>query len=240
MDPCISFAEIGRKVTGKIVLVTGGNRGIGLEICKQLSELGHTVIMGSRSVEKGIEASRSMPTNVDVQKLDITSKEDLANIRTYVDKEFGRLDVLINNAAILIGSHRFTEVYLDTVRKIMETNFYGTWALSREMLPLLRKSDDGRIINVSSGMGALDDLTGGYAGYRLSKSSLNALTILMANELRGSLKVNAMCPGWVRTEMGGSGASRSVERGAETAVWLALHPDIPSGKFLKDKKIISW
>jgi NAD(P)-dependent dehydrogenase (short-subunit alcohol dehydrogenase family) len=141
------------------------------------------------------------------------------------------LDILINNAAIGTGTTGAVNADLNEVRQIMETNFYGPWRLSLALLPMLKKSREGRIINLSSGMCALEDLNGGYAGYRLSKAGLNALTILMANELRGTnLKVNAMCPGWVRTDMGGSGAPRPLEKGAETAVWLATIPDGgPSG-----------
>lgn len=225
----------------KVILVTGGNRGIGLEICRELAEGGHNVIMGTRDLAKGKLVARELGHSIDVQQLDVTNEEQVTAIALYISMEYSRLDVLINNAGIGIGSNGAIDVNLAEVKKIMETNFYGPWRLTQALLSILNNSEEGRIVNISSGMGALDDLTGGYAGYRMSKSSLNALTILMANELSGSsVKVNSMCPGWVKTDMGGAGATRSVEQGADTAVWLALEKEIPHGKFLRDRKIISW
>ena len=225
----------------KVILVTGGNRGIGLEICRELAEGGHNVIMGTRDLAKGKLVAREIGQSIDVQQLDVTNEEQVTAIALYISMEYSRLDVLINNAGIGIGSNGAIDVNLAEVKKIMETNFYGPWRLTQALLSILNNSEEGRIVNISSGMGALDNLTGGYAGYRMSKSSLNALTILMANELSGSsVKVNSMCPGWVKTDMGGAGATRSVEQGADTAVWLALEKEIPHGKFLRDRKIISW
>ena len=131
---------------------------------------------------------------------------------------------------------------LAEVDKHMKSNFYGPWNMSQAFYPLLKKSVDARIMNISSGMGALEDLKlGGNAPYRISKTALNGLTILMASELKNSgIKVNAMCPGWVRTDMGGSGAPRNVEQGADTAVWLATTKEISTGKFYRDRKEISW
>ena len=225
----------------KVILVSGGNRGIGLEICRELAEGGHNVIMGTRDLAKGKLVAREIGQSIDVQQLDVTNEEQVTAIALYISMEYSRLDVLINNAGIGIGSNGAIDVNLAEVKKIMETNFYGPWRLTQALLSILNNSEEGRIVNISSGMGALDNLTGGYAGYRMSKSSLNALTILMANELSGSsVKVNSMCPGWVKTDMGGAGATRSVEQGADTAVWLALEKEIPHGKFLRDRKIISW
>jgi NAD(P)-dependent dehydrogenase (short-subunit alcohol dehydrogenase family) len=226
----------------KIILVTGGNRGIGLEICKQLCEKGHEVIMGSRNVKDGEEKAKEIDGKIFVQKLDVTDGQDIDNVVKYIQKEFGHLDVLINNAGISFGRKGTFDIDLQDVKKIMETNFYGAWKISQAMIPLLKNSNEGRIINISSGMGALDDLANGnYAGYRLSKSGLNGLTIMMANELKSkNIKVNAMCPGWVRTDMGGNAAPRSVEQGADTAVWMATEEKIPTGKFFRDRKEIDW
>ena len=225
----------------KVILVTGGNRGIGLEICRELAEGGHRVIMGTRDLEKGKLIAKEIGQSIDVQQLDVTNEEQVTALALYISKKYSRLDVLINNAGIGIGSNGAIDAKLAEVKKIMETNFYGPWRLTQSLLENLKNSEEGRIVNISSGMGALDDLTGDYAGYRMSKSSLNALTILMASELSGSsVKVNSMCPGWVKTDMGGAGATRSVEQGADTAVWLALEKEIPHGKFLRDRKIISW
>ena len=225
----------------KVVLVTGGNRGIGLEICRQLAELKHTCIMASRDLEKGLAAANSIQAKLDVQALDVANSRQITDLASLVEEKYGKLDVLINNAGIGIGSKGAVDADMEEVKKIMETNFYGPWRITQDFIPLLKKSADGRIVNMSSGMGAHADLVGGYAGYRQSKSALNALTILCSNELtKSNIKVNAMCPGWVRTDMGGEGASRSVEEGADTAVWLSLEQEIPNGKFLRDRKVIPW
>lgn len=225
----------------KIVLVTGANKGIGLEICKQLAHNNLKVILTSRDSEKGNKAIKNINGDVLFHQLDVTDDKSILGIASFLKNNFGKLDILINNAGIGVGSNDAMDTEMSEVKQIMETNLYGAWNLTKMLLPLLKKSDEGRIINMSSGMGALDDLTGGYAGYRLSKSSLNALTILMANELSNTnIKINAMCPGWVRTDMGGANASRSVEKGAETATWLATEKTIPTGKFFRDMKIIKW
>ncbi|SRR3989339_808919 len=130
---------------------------------------------------------------------------------------------------------------LDTVKIVMETNFYGSWRMINSFIPLLQKSNNGRIINISSGMGSLNNLSGLYPAYSLSKSSLNALTIMFSNELKSSgINVNAVCPGWVRTDMGGPDAPLSVSEGADTAVWLAMNDEIPTGKFFQNRNIINW
>ena len=180
---------------------------------------------------------------VEAIHLDVINAGHIQVVASFIEKAYGKLDILINNAGIGIGSKGASDADLDDVKQIMETNFYGAWYVSQAMIPLLRKSTDGRIINMSSGMGALNDLTGGYAGYRLSKTALNGLTILMANELnQEEIIVVAMSPGWVRTDMGGAGAPRTVEQGAETAVWLATasRADIETGKFYRDRRIILW
>ena len=227
----------------KVILVTGGNRGIGLEICRILAAAGHKVILGSRDLQKGQKAGDMLKGKVETIHLDVINAGHIQVVASFIAKAYGKLDILINNAGIGIGSKGASDADLDDVKQIMETNFYGAWYVSQAMIPLLRKSNDGRIINMSSGMGALNDLTGGYAGYRLSKTALNGLTILMASELnQEEIIVVAMSPGWVRTDMGGAGAPRTVEQGAETAVWLATasRADIETGKFYRDMKIISW
>lgn len=225
----------------KVMLVTGGNRGIGLEICRQLAKLGHEVIMGTRDLDKGKLAAEKIGLPIDVQAIDVTNTSHIEKLGLYLAEAYSSLDVLINNAGIGIGSNGVARADLTEVKDIMETNFYGPWRLTQRMLPLLEKSHEGRIVNISSGMGALDEMEGGYAGYRMSKSALNALTILTANELGNtSIKVNAMCPGWVKTAMGGAGATRTVEQGADTAVWLSTEENISSGLFFRDRKVISW
>ncbi|MCB9232965.1 MAG: SDR family oxidoreductase [Bacteroidia bacterium] len=226
---------------GKIILVTGANRGIGRKICRQLAELGHQVILTARNLEKGREAAATLKGAVTMIQLDVASAASSKAAADQVESQFGKLDVLINNAAMMPPNERLPVASLDKIRETMESNVYGPLGLAQEMLPLLRQSSQGRIINLSSGMGALDDLGTGYAAYRLSKAWLNSATILLANELeREGIRVNAMCPGWVQTDMGGKGAPRTVQKGAETAVWLSLEKEIPIGKFFRDKRVISW
>ncbi|MEN8248599.1 MAG: SDR family oxidoreductase [Bacteroidota bacterium] len=225
----------------KVILVTGGNRGIGLETCRQLAEKGHRVIMGSRDKEKGFAQISKSNIDVDVQQLDVREEEQINALSDYIVQQYGHLDVLINNAAIYKNSSGALLADIRKVKKTMKTNFYGPWRLIQILLPLLKQSKEGRIINISSSMGALTNMTGGYAGYRMSKSSLNSLTILLANELaHTSIKVNSVDPGWVRTEMGGANAERSEEEGADSVVWLAVEPEIPNGKFILDRKVIPW
>jgi NAD(P)-dependent dehydrogenase (short-subunit alcohol dehydrogenase family) len=225
----------------KIVLVTGANRGIGFEICKQLAIRNHTVILTSRDEEKGRKAATELKGKVVFHKLDVTSQASVDELCHFVKDEFNRLDVLINNAGIVMKNTDLALTDIEDIKINMETNFYGPMRMNKTFLPLLQKGDDPRIINVSSGMGALASLTGGYAGYRLSKSGLNAQTILLSYDIkRTGIKVFAMCPGWVKTDMGGTAAPRPVHIGADTAVWLALENEGISGKFYRDRKIIPW
>ena len=205
----------------KTILVTGGNRGIGLEICRQLCVAGHQVILGSRNLENGMKAAKSLDLSMDVQQLDITKPSDIKQVAKHIETTYGHLDVLINNAGILVGEAGVLEPDFEVMTSTMNVNFYGTWNTSRGMLPLLKNSQDGRIVNMSSSMGALTHMVNnktGHAAYRISKAALNALTILFSNELKGTIKVNTMSPGWVKTDMGGDGADLSVAEGADTAV----------------------
>ncbi|SNS45075.1 Short-chain dehydrogenase involved in D-alanine esterification of teichoic acids [Ekhidna lutea] len=223
----------------KRIIVTGGNRGIGREVCKQLVDLGHDVTLTARSPEKGHEAAKEVGAHF--MQLDVSNKESIYQFTAKFNKEVGALDVLINNAAILKDNGMdVINADLDVVQQTIQTNVYGPWRLIQELSSLLQKSDNGRIINISSGMGAIEDLRGDHPAYRISKAALNALTIMAHSQVGSSVKVNAMCPGWVRTDMGGSGAHRPVEKGAETAVWLATEEEIPGGKFFRDKKEIQW
>lgn len=229
--------------SGRVALVSGGNRGLGLEICRQLAERGMTVLLGSRDPERGEEAARDLPGNVRAVRLDVTDEAGVRELVDSVKSEFGRLDVLVNNAAISKdrGQHG-TDVELEVVRETLETNLIGAWALSEAVIPLMRENGYGRIVNVSSRLGAITDMGGGSPAYRVSKAALNALTRILASELRGSgILVNSVCPGWVATEMGGEGASRRVEEGADALVWAATLPKGgPTGGFFIDQQPIPW
>ena len=167
--------------------------------------------------------------------------ESVDRLGDRVSNQPGRLDVLVNNAGVM-GEVTATAATasLDDAHRTMETNLFGAWRLTQALIPLLRESPRARIVNVSSGAGQLSDMNGGYPGYRLSKAALNALTRVLSNEEPGIL-VNSMCPGWVRTDMGGAGAPRSVEEGSDTAVWLATLPDdAPTGGFFRNREPIPW
>ena len=219
----------------KTVLITGGNRGIGLEIARQLGALGWKVYIGSRNLASGQEAAMKLEGEIIPVELDVTNTD---SIRSCFNK-IPELDVLINNAG-LFGEKSLRDPDMEEIRQILDTNLIGAIEVTKYFMIRLKKSSDARIINVSSGMGSWSDLHSSYAAYRLSKVSLNAFTVMLASELEGKAKVNAMCPGWVRTDMGGSNAPRSVQEGADTAVWLATEESIPNGKFVRDRKIINW
>lgn len=224
----------------KIILVTGANRGIGKEISRQLAILGEKVIMACRDKKKGLQAVEDIQRELDVQELDVSNEASIKKLSKYIEKTYGRLDVLINNAGIISATSGVSESKSEDYRNVLDVNFFGPWEMIKGFIPLLEKSNDPRIVNMSSGMGAHSELSrGGYAGYRLSKAALNALTIQLASEHK-DIKINAMCPGWVKTDMGGEGAEREVSKGAETAVWLATNDIVPTGKFLRDKKEIPW
>jgi NAD(P)-dependent dehydrogenase (short-subunit alcohol dehydrogenase family) len=231
--------------TAPVIVVTGGNRGIGFEICRQLASRGAQVVLTARKAKAGREATEKLAAQklaTRFHPLDVTSSDSALALRDFLDRTYGRLDVLINNAGIIsVDDASGLEVKLSTVRATLETNTLAPLQLSQTLIPLLKRSRAGRIVNMSSGMGALSDMGGGYAAYRISKAALNAVTGILAAELRGAVAVNSMCPGWVRTDMGGTNAERDVSQGADTAVWLALDaPQDLSGKFLRDRKVISW
>ena len=228
---------------GRVALVSGANRGIGREIVRQLAEKGITTILGSRDEEKGRTAAEGMNGNVVVKRLDVIDEDSVYRLASFVEDEFGRLDILINNAGIANDSgQRGVDADLDSVREALEANLFGAWRLCEAFVPLMQRNGYGRIVNISSGMGALNDMGGGSPAYRVSKTALNALTRILASELRGSgIFVNSVSPGWVRTDMGGSDASRSVEEGADTPIWAATLPDNgPTGGFFRNRRPIPW
>ncbi len=216
--------------------MSGASRGIGAEIARELAaDHGFHVYAGARD-PSDVEAAEG----IEPVELDVTDQTTIDAVRDAIESGPGRLDVLVNNAGIT-GPWRDSaaDEDLDQAHEVLETNLFGAWRLTQAMMPLLRRSDDARIVNVSSGAGQLSDMNGGYPSYRISKSGLNALTRVLSNEETG-IRVNSLCPGWVRTDMGGSGAARTVEEGADTAVWLATDPVVGSGGFFRDRKPIPW
>jgi len=236
---------VAASASGPIVAVTGGNRGIGFEICRQLAARGAHVVLTARKPEAGAAAIaklRKEKLAAEFHALDVTDGESIAAFRDFLEDRYGRLDALINNAGIIAkGEDDGLKVDLTTVRATLETNTLGPLRLAQELVPLLKRSKSGRIVNMSSGMGELSDNSGGHAAYRISKTALNAVTATLAAELRGAVAVNSVCPGWIRTDMGGPHASLDVTEGADTAVWLALDaPQKLSGKFIRKRKVIPW
>lgn len=230
----------------RFALVTGGNRGIGLETCRQLAARGLNVILASRDPDRGaaaVEALAQEGLTLIQHTLDVTRPEEIEAALEFVKSTCGRLEVLVNNAGIYLDQQAsLLDLDLTDVRLTMETNFYGPLRLCRAFAPLMRRQQYGRIVNVSSGYGALSEMGAGAPAYSISKAALNALTCILADELRGGdIKVNAACPGWVHTQMGGPEAPRTPAEGADTIVWLATLPARgPSGGFFRDRRRIPW
>ncbi|HZD09921.1 MAG TPA: SDR family oxidoreductase [Candidatus Binatia bacterium] len=231
----------------RIAIVTGANRGIGLEICRQLAARDDVqVLLTARNVGAGEQAAAALQQaggEVTFHPLEVTDQNSMRRLVKYVADHFGRADILVNNAGIYPDSGlRVTEMDLGLVRQVMETNFFGPLRLSQLLVPLMQRHSYGRIVNLSSRMGSLNRMRGTSLGYRASKAALNALTRVLAAELEGdNILVNSVDPGWVRSEMGGPQAARSLAQGADTAVWLATLPDDgPSGGFFRDLEPIPW
>jgi NAD(P)-dependent dehydrogenase (short-subunit alcohol dehydrogenase family) len=234
----------------RIALVTGANRGIGLEVVRQLSRNGLQAVLCSRDIEKGRAAAAKLSSeglDPPVVALDVTNEASVQAAIAEVMNLFGRIDVLVNNAGVLREGQtpqdsKVLDVAPDLVKQTYDTNTVGPLRMIQAVVPIMQKGGYGRVVNVSSGAGQLADMQAGYPAYRMSKAALNALTRVTAAELGPSpIKVNAMCPGWVRTDMGGPNATRTVEQGAETAVWLSMLPDTgPTGGFFRDKAPIAW
>ncbi len=223
-------------------LVTGANRGIGREVAVQLAARGHHVLVAARNPDNATETVESIGIRsgrATVVPLDIADPVSVAAARDQID-DIGRLDILVNNAAITYDTWQSAIAPdFNVVWEALETNLYGTWQTTAALAPLLRASGQGRIVNVSSGAGALSDMGGRLPAYRISKVGLNALTRMWAAELPTVL-VNAVCPGWVATDMGGAGG-RPVADGAAGVVWAATLPDDgPTGGFFRDRQPIPW
>lgn len=228
-----------------IAVVTGANRGIGLEVVRQLARQGMTVVLGTRDLEKGNIAAEPLLTEglqVLPHKLDVTDLTSINQLAAQLKDEFGRVDILVNNAGILYDTwESASNANLSTVQDAIDTNLFGPWRMSQAFLPLLRHSQHGRIVNVSSEAGSLASMGNSTPAYSTSKAALNAFTRQLAAELNGTgILVNAVCPGWVATDMGGSGG-RPVADGAASVVWAATLPnDGPTGGFFRDGKPLPW
>jgi NAD(P)-dependent dehydrogenase (short-subunit alcohol dehydrogenase family) len=236
--------------TAKTALVTGANRGIGFAITRRLAELGIFVLAGVRSEAKAIAAGAAfekLGVNIDPVVLDVSDTATLPAVLSEIEQRHAPIDILVNNAAILIDGPGGFDASLfdmtdDTCRRTWETNVLAPAAITRTLLPGMIARGYGRVVNMSSLAGQLSGMRSGFPAYRMSKAALNALTRIAAAEAsRGNVKVNACSPGWVRTDMGGPGAPRLPEQGAETAVWLATLPDDgQTGGFFEDKAPVPW
>ena len=233
---------------GRVALVTGGNRGIGREVARQLAEHGDTVILTARDADKARAAAEEVAAEtggtVTALQLDVTNPASIAAAAEHVTSDPGRLDVLVNNAGIgadfgVAGS----DPDFDAIRTSLDTNFFGAYRLTVALLSLLHASEHARIVNVSSGMGGVAEMDGWSPGYRISKAALNGMTRILSAELADDeILVNSACPGFVNTDMGGQfGAKKPVQDGAAGIVWLAALPDDgPTGGFFRDGKPIAF
>jgi NAD(P)-dependent dehydrogenase (short-subunit alcohol dehydrogenase family) len=227
---------------GRVVVVTGANRGLGLEVVRQCAAHGDTVVLGSRDVDAGRRAAVGLGDGVRPVALDVTDVDGLAAAADEVDSAFGRVDVLVNNAAIHYDTwQNAVDVDLGVVREAWKTNVLGAWQTTLAFLPLLRRSAHPRVVMVSSESGSLASMSGGTPAYAVSKAALNALTRTLVGDLRrDGVLVNAVCPGWTATDMGGRGG-RPVGEGAASILWAVDLPDDgPTGTFTRDGRPVPW
>lgn len=230
----------------QVALVTGANRGIGYELVKQLALNGFRSILASRDLEKGHEAAQRLKqSGLDVSfvRMDVDDQESIRQASLTVNETFGRLDVLINNAGVYLDENEMLLTMDPSIlEKTMSTNFFGVYHVIRSFKPLMEKRSYGRIINISSEYGMMNEMSErGVGAYKLSKLALNALTRLTAAEIQRDIKINAVCPGWVSSDMGGPAAPRTPKQAAESILWLAtIGPDGPQGGFFRDGKPIDW
>ncbi|MGZ4162195.1 MAG: SDR family oxidoreductase [Neobacillus sp.] len=230
----------------KVALVTGGNRGIGYELVKQLALNGFKAILASRDPEMGHEAAQKLKeSNLDVSfvVMDVDNQESIRQAAITVNEQYGRLDVLINNAGVYLDENeKLLNMEPSILEGTMATNFFGTYHVIHSFIPLMEKQGYGRIINVSSEYGAMREMSyQGVGAYKLSKLALNGLTRLVAAEINDDIKINAVDPGWVSTDMGGPSAPRTPKQAAESILWLAtIGPEGPNGGFFRDGKRIDW
>lgn len=233
-----------------VAFVTGANKGIGFEVARQLGEMGYVVVIGSRDAERGTKAAEILSKEgLDIRsvKIDVENESDIAALPKYFEESFGRLDVLINNAGVMLDSQELSPA---NFRKTYEVNVIAPFFITQALLPLLKQSPAGRIVNQSSILGSLtiNSQPGTIStewlapAYNSSKAALNLLTVVLSRQLSGTnIKVNAAHPGWVKTDLGGEGAPLETPEGAETAVWLATLPtDGPTAGYFHKQDILPW
>lgn len=227
----------------RTALVTGGNRGIGLEVCRQLAKRGLSVLLGARDAKLGTEAAASLADDrldVKVVVIDVADPKSIDRRLGKLEQDGVTVDVLVNNAGVYPPGNVLASSE-DVFRETMEVHYFGVVRLCRALVPQMQKRKYGRIVNVSSGSGSFGEGLEGPAAYCISKAAMNAFTVKLAEVAGPNIRVNTLCPGWVRTRMGGANATRDVEKAAETIVWLATVPaDGPTGKYFRDKREIPW
>ncbi|WP_327313398.1 SDR family NAD(P)-dependent oxidoreductase [Streptomyces sp. NBC_01235] len=226
---------------GRTALVTGASRGIGLETVRQLDLAGLDVVLAARDVARGRAAARSLGSpRIRVEELDVTDAKSVADCSRRLADDGVDIDVLVNNAGIY-PTDSFFSLDEDTMRQALDVNLMGAFHACQAFCPGMARRGYGRVVNVSSGLGALTENVPSPAAYGISKAALNALTLVVSAAVPGTVKVNAVCPGWVRTDMGGRGAPTGVEQGADTVTWLARLPDSgPTGGFFRNRRKIDW
>jgi NAD(P)-dependent dehydrogenase (short-subunit alcohol dehydrogenase family) len=224
-----------------VALVTGSSRGIGFEVAKQLAARGYRVIVTSRDEKTAAAAAKKIGGNAIAHALDTSDESSIRELAAWIARDVGQLDVVVNNAAILLDEGgSILDTSAETFETTLRTNALGPLLVTQSVAPLLRRSKSARVVNVSSGAGQISKMTGYAPAYSISKATLNAITVMLAHALPHA-RVNCVDPGWVRTDMGGPHATRSVEEGAETIVWLATLPDDgPTGGFFHDRRRVAW
>ncbi len=226
----------------RVAVVTGANRGLGLEVSRRLAERGFRVVLTGRGLDRARAAAKQLTErglDVVAEGLDVSRDDDVQRFFDGYDARHGRLDVLVNNAGAVFGdgdggAPDAVNTPSDSLLAAFDNNALGAFRMLRGALPRMNHAGYGRVVNVSSGMGGIAEMGGGHAAYRLSKAALNAITRIFHAEAGKNVLVNSVCPGWVRTDMGGPGASLSVEEGAKSILWAATLPDAgPSGGFFR-------
>jgi len=224
-----------------VAVVTGASRGLGLQVCKELKARGYAVILTARTQES-VAAGLKALGGGEGRALDVSDDASVDAFFDWLGATHGRIDVLVNNAGrYFSGATSLGAASGEAMLEALSNNSVSAWRMMRLAMPMMKARGHGRIVNVSSGMGALNDMGGGSSAYRVTKTALNAMTVVVSREAGGDIKVNAVCPGWVRTDMGGSGAPLSLEEGAAGIVWAATLPkDGPNGGFFRHGKRIDW